>query len=387
LTSPASGIPPHAQNAIVGRFLGFRALAPSLPAIELHSNRDTADRLALRLCWLTNEVLEDPDSTQTPGEFLRNLVRRLNDEVLGLSDACRSAAQPVIEELRALVAEYEAAPYDPLRKLTDAAARTAADYYAEFAAVPDELWKSTLPRFSWVNGIIRLSFISTIHVQLWTEFGHYHYPTAQVMVKIPPRWLDQETIAALPRSLLHEYVAHVPQGPHSGRRLNPDASDMFAEGWMDYVAHLIFEEAIQRQEPSLQLGVSPDPAWIVLHELAADRFFNARRSLSESDRTAAARYLGVATARQLHLLLGRLPATKGSPREYLYRLSLGLNVSQLDNVARARFAANVQLSMRLGSRSDALITPLCEWAAGNISSEELFERVINSRIQTSVDVR
>jgi hypothetical protein len=377
LTSPASDIPPHVQYAIVGRFLGFQALAPHLPTIELNCPRDTAARLTQRLCWLTNEILDDPDTTRTLGEFLRDLVSRLNDEVRGLNDAARSAAQPVIDELIRLVAEYEAAPYDPLKRLTDAAARAAADYYRTFAAVPDELWQSTFPRFSWVNGLIGFSFVSTIHVQLWTEFGNYDYPTAQVMVKIAPRGLDLDTIAALPRCLLHEYVAHVPQGPHSERRLHPDANDMFAEGWMDYIAHLIFKEAMQRQRPSIELGVSPDLTWIDLHEQASERFFSARRAFSDSDRTAAARYLGAATARQLHVLLGRLTATEGSSDEYLYRLSLDLNVSQLGNAARERFAANVHLSMKRASRSDALIAPLREWAAGNISSEKFFERVIS----------
>jgi hypothetical protein len=232
LTSPISDIPPHAQNAIVGRFLGFQVLAPNLSAIELNGHRDTAARLSQSLCWFTNEMLDDPDSVQTLSQFLGSLLGRLGDEVRNTSDAARSAAQPVLEELGALVAGYETAPYDPLRKLADAAAGTAADYYREFGAeVPDELWRSTFPRFSFVDGRIQLSFVSTIHVQLWTEFGIDDYPTARVMVKIPPRWLDPETIAALPRSLLHEYVAHVPQGPHSGRRLHPDPSDMFAEGW------------------------------------------------------------------------------------------------------------------------------------------------------------
>lgn len=377
MTSPVSDIPSHVRNAIVGRFLGFKALAPNILTIELDGDLGAAAHLIHELCWLTDKILNDRDSTQAPAELLRNLARRLNDEVCGLDDASRLAAQPVIEELSVLVAEYEETPYDPLKKLTDAAARTAADYYKTFAAVPDELWQSTVPRFSWVNGEIGLSFVSTVHVQLWTEFGDYDYPTAQVVVKIAPRWLDLDTIAALPRSLLHEYVAHVPQGPHSGKRQHPDAGDMFAEGWMDYVAHLIFKEAMQRQEPSLELCVSPDPTWIDLHELAAERFFSARCEISYGDRLAALRYLGVAAARQLHALLRRLPATKGSPDEYLYRLSLGLNASQLSNVARARFAANVQLSMRLGSRSDVLIVPLCEWAAGNISSDEFFERVIS----------
>lgn len=377
MTSPVSDIPPHAQNAIVGRFLGFQALAPNLSMIELNGHRDIAVRLSQSLCWLTNEMLDDPDSMQTLGEFLRNLVSRLNDELRSVGNVPRSAAQPALEELSEIVARYEAAPYDPLEKLTEAAARTAADYYRTFdAKVPDELWQSTFPRFSFVNGLIGLSFVSTIHVQLWTEFGIDDYPTGKVMVKIAPRWLDSETIAALPRSMLHEYVAHVPQGPHSERRLHPDAGDMFAEGWMDYIAHCIFKDVVERRGPSLELGDSLDPTWITLHEEAADRFFNARRALAEGDRTAPARREGVAAARQLHDFMRQFPATKDRADEYLYRLSLALNVSQFGNVARARFAANVRLSLQRASRVDALTVPLLKWAAGNMSMKDFFESVI-----------
>lgn len=378
MTSPVSDIPPHAQKAIVGRFLGLQALAPNLSTIESNGHYDTADRLGRSLLWLTNEMLDDPDSVQTPVEFLRNLLSGLEDEIRNVSDASRSAAQPVLEELGVLIAGYEAAPYDPLGKLTDAVARTAAGYYQAFdAEVPDELWQSTFPRFSFVGGKIGLSFVSTIHVKLWTEFGIDDFPTAQVMVKIPPRWLDQETIATLPRSLLHEYVAHVPQGPHSRRRLHPDPGDMFAEGWMDYIAHRIFKSILERQGPSLDLGDSLAPTWILLHEEAAERFFNARCALTESDRTAPARREGVDAARQLHDLLRLLPATKGRADEYLYRLSLSLNVSQLGNAARARFAANVRLSLQRASRVEALTVPLLKWVNGRMSSKDFFDCIID----------
>jgi hypothetical protein len=286
--------------------------------------------------------------------------------------------QAVLEELEVLVAAYVVAPYDPLGRLTDAAARTAVDYYQAFdAEVPDGLWQSTFPRFSFVTGEIGLSFVSTIHVQLWTEFGIGDYPTAQVMVKIAPRWLDVETIAALPRLLLHEYIAHVPQGPHAGRRLHPDAGDMFAEGWMDYIAHRIFKAVLERQGPSLELGNFLVPAWIPLHEGAAERFFNARCGLADGDRIAAARCEGATAARQLHDLLRRLPATKGRADEYLYRLSLGLNVSQFGNAARALFAANVRLDLQRASRVDALTVPLLEWVDGHMSSNDFFEQIID----------
>jgi hypothetical protein len=379
LTSPVSDIPPHAQNAIIGRFLGFQALAPSLATIELNGHHDTAARLCQSLCWITNEVLDDPDSVQTRSQFLRNLVTRLRDELRHASDAAQSAVRPVLDELEALVTGYEATPYDPLAKLAAAAAETAAEYYQAFGAeIPDELWQSTFPRFSFVGGFIGLSFVSAIHVQLWTEFGVTDSPTSMVMVKIPPRWLDQDTIAALPRSLLHEYVAHVPQGPHSQRRLHPDTGDMFAEGWMDYVAHCIFEDVLRRTGPSSKLCDVLDPSWISLHEDAAWLFFRARCALADGDRKAAGRSEGATAARQLHDLLRGLPATRGRADEYLYRLSMGLNVSQLDNVARARFAANVRLSLQRVSRSDALTVPLLAWVGGDIRLDEFFERVIGN---------
>jgi hypothetical protein len=378
LTSPVSDIPPHAQKAILGRFLGFQALAPNLVAIESKGHYDIADRLIRRLCWLTNEMLDDPDSVLTPVEFLRNLLSGLEDEVRNVSDASRAAAQPVVEDLSVLVAEYEAAPYDPLEKLTNAVAGTAVAYYQAFdAEVPAVLWQSTSLRFSFVGGKIGLSFVSAIHVQLWTEFERDDLPTAQVMVKITPRWLDQETIAALPRLLLHEYVAHVPQGPHSGGRQNPDPADMFAEGWMDYIAHCIFMDILERKGPLVALGDALAQTWILLHEEAAGRFFNARCALTESDRTAPARREGVEAARLLHDFLRLHPATKACADEYLYRLSLGLNVSHLGHTARERFAANVRLSLQRGSRIKALTVPLLEWVNGQMSSKEFFDCVID----------
>lgn len=379
MTSPVSDLPPHAQNAIVGRFLGFRALAPVLSTIELNGHQDAASHLKYSLFRLTNNMLDNPDTRQSSVEFLKYLAGKLADALEDVDEAAQPAAQPVLDELYVLVAEYEAAPYDPLGRLAKAAARTAADYYQAFGAeVRDGLWQSTFLGFSFVRGKIVLSYVDTIHVQLWTEFGEDEKPTATVMVKVAPRWLDEETIAVLPRSLLHEYVAHVPQGPHSRRRQHPDPSDMFAEGWMDYIAHCIFRAVLERRGPSRTLGDALDPNWISLHEQAAEHFFVARCTLADGARTAAARSEGVAAARQLHDLLRRHPATKDRADECLYRLSLGLNVSSLGNLARERFAASVRRSLQRASRVEALTVPLFEWARGSITSETFFERVIGS---------
>jgi hypothetical protein len=384
VTPHASGIPLHAQNAIVGRFLGLQVLAPSMSWIESHGHRDAADRLYRRLCWLTNESLDEPNSRQALDHFLSKLVSGLQHEMSNFSDGAAAVAGRVLDDLAILIAAYNTAPYDPLVQLADAVAGTAAEYYRTFGVdVPDHLWQSTHPRFSYIRGQTGLSFAGTIHVQLWTEFGIEAYPTAQVLLKIAPRWLDEGTVAALPRSLLHEYVAHVPQGPYSRKRIHPDPSDLFAEGWMDYIAHRIFIAVLEERGPSVGLGDILDPAWALLQKEAAERFFMARCSLADNDGTAAARREGVQAAQRLHdvlrvLVRRRLLETDGDADDLMYRLSFSLNVSELDNLARAKFAAKVQLCLRRWSRLDTLVGPLRDWAATRITSTEFFECIIDN---------
>jgi hypothetical protein len=377
LTSPVSGIPSHAQKAIIGRFLGFQALAPGLSEMESKGHCDTAARLRASIGWITNEKLNDPDSQETLEEFLTTLPGRLNGELHNVTDRSRPAAQSAIEELQIIIDAYLLNPYDPLQRVTDDAARVAADYYRAFTTgMPDELWQSTFPGFSFVGGKDS-AFDDKAHLQLWTEFNRSDYPAARVMVKIPPRSLDEGNIAVLPRILLHEYVAHVPQGPHSGIRVHPDADDRFAEGWMDYIAHRIFKDVLERKGPSPGFGDSLVTDWIPIHENASERFFAARCGTTNSDRVAAVRCEGARAAWQLHDLLRRLAATSDRADEYLYRLSLTLNVSQFSNAARVQFATNVRKSLLRASRVDALTVPLLEWIKGHTSSNDFFERIID----------
>jgi hypothetical protein len=152
---------------------------------------------------------------------------------------------------------------------------------------------------------------------------------------------------------------------------------MFAEGWMDYIAHRIFKDVLERTGPSPGLGDSLVPDWIPIHEKAAERFFGARCSIADGDRVAAMRCEGAIAARQLHDLLRRLAATSDRANEYLYRLSFALNVSRFSNAARVRFATNVRKSLTRASQVDALTVPLLKWIDGNCSSDEFFEQVID----------
>jgi hypothetical protein len=372
------GLPLHAEKAVTGRLLGFEVLAPSLSWLESLGHRDAGARLRERLCWFTNEALDYPDDCESLSLFLANLVGELEAEAAKLPTEAREAAACVLTELAALVTAFAAAPYDPLERLLVAVAQTAADYYeSSNSVVPLAVWQCTHPVVSFLGGKVELSFSPGVHLQARTEFGIKGQPSAQVLIKICPRWLDAETIATLPRALLHEYIAHVPQGPYLKERIHPDANDAFAEGWMDYVAHNIHRSVLERRGPSESLSDCLVLTWTSLYDSAAERFFVARCSLRDGDPTAAARFEGAAAARQVHDLFRRLPESAGKADELLYRLSLGLNASTFDGLSRRRFAAEVRRCLLRGSRSDILIAPLREWVAGRIKLGDLLARLLD----------
>lgn|GEM_PF-4939467 len=374
-------LPLHAEKAVTGRLLGFEVLAPNLSLLESQGYRDASSRLKGCLCWFTNEVLDDPDDSEPLVSFLSDLVNKLQAEVARFSKDPGATAACALAEFAARVTAFAAAPYDPLERLerlVTAVARTTSDYYKAFqTTVPPSLWASTHPVVSFQGGKIGLSFLPDVHLQVLTVFGTEDQPSAQVFIRICPRWLDVETIATLPRALLHEYIAHVPQGPHLGARTHPDANDIFAEGWMDYIAHIVYRSALERRGPSAPLRDHLVQTWVSIYDAAAERFFAARCSLQDGDPIAAARFEGVAAARQMHDLLRRLPETADRPDEHLYRLSFGLNTSKIDNISRRRFAAEVRRCLLRASRSDVLVDGLREWVADRIKLEDFLARLLD----------
>jgi hypothetical protein len=371
-------LPLHAKKAITGRLLGFEALAPNLSLLESQGYRDASARLRERLCWCTNEALDDLDNGDPLVLFLAGLVRELQAEAAKLPDGPGEVAAQALTAFADVVAAFVAATHDPLESLCVAIAQTAAAFYEAYGAgVPPSLWMRTQNCISFQGGKVCLSFSPDVHLQALTKFGTENHPSAKVVIKISPRWLDVETIATLPRALLHEYVAHVPQGPHLGVRTHPDANDMFAEGWMDYVAHLVHRSALERRGPSAFLGDHLVLSWISIYDAAAERFFAARCSLLDGDPISAARFEGAAAARQMHDLLRRLPDTADQADEYLYKLSFGLNTSKFDNVSRRRFAAEVRRCLLRASRSDVLVDGLREWVAGRIKLDDFLARLLD----------
>jgi hypothetical protein len=373
--SGVSDLPLHAQKAVVGRLLGFQVLAPQVSWLQAQGYQDAASRLTERLCWLTNEELDDPEDQEPLGSFLENLIRELQAEGSRLPDGAREAVAHALHELSDLVTCFLASPYDPLEQLVVAVAQTAIDFYLAYGApVPPTLWDQTLAIVSFLGGRGGFSFAPDIHLQVRTQFAAAYLPSARVFLTIAPRWLDAKTIATIPRALLHEYISHVPQGPHMGTRKHPDANDMFAEGWMDYIAHQIHRSVLERRESALANYLLL--TWTALYDTAAERFFGARCSVEESDWAAAARCEGAAAARQTHDLLRHLPETAVSADEYLYRLSFEINASNLDVISRRRVAAEIRRCLLLASHSDTLVPGIRDWAQGKIKLEDFVARLL-----------
>ena len=377
-----SGLALHVQKAVVGRLLGFQALAPRLPLLESQECHWLGRSLTVTLCRLTDTALNDVDGQGSLASFLEDLVRELRAEAARFPPDAGGTVAGILDELAELITAFCASPCDLLSQLVAAVAQTAADFYNSCGVmVPPELWERTEPVFGFLRGKAALSFAPDIHLQARTEFHAEDGCSAQVILNIVPRWLNTETIAALPRVLLHEYISHVPQGPYFTARTHPDAGDGFAEGWMDYVAHCIHRSVLDRRGPSQELAGYLVLTWMGIYDSAAGRFFDARSALPDRDAVAAGRCEGAAAARHLHdelrrLLAARALETTASADELLYRLSFGLNASGLSDTERRRVVAEIRRCLLRASRSDVLVGALREWAADEIKLEDLATRLL-----------
>jgi hypothetical protein len=376
----ASYLPLHAQKAVVGKWLWLRVLEPRLSSLE----QETVALLDSYLCMKAAAALRKPDSRDSLDAFLTRLAAGVKVQAGQVEEPDRDKAARLAGEFADLVAAFCASPYDPLERLASAVAQTSADFYRGYGAkVPAELWERTSSAFSFLSGRAGLSFAPDIHLAISTTFKSGHPPFAEVWLQLVPEFLNMPTVAVLPRVMLHEYIAHVPQGPYTASRVHPDPTDAFAEGWMDYLAHRVHRAVLDLHGPCQalagQLVVPPGT-----HEQAAEAFFKARCALSGADPVAAARSDGAAAARQLHDLLRRLPETKADPDTHLFTFSFGFNSSARDHIDRRSLVAVVRRCLSLASRAGALVAPLRQWAAGAITLERLAEILLAIRSSTDV---
>lgn len=381
----------HYEKAVVGRLLGFQALAPRLPEFEAFDCHWVGQEIACSLCRLTDRALQEPDSDEVLDAFLERLVTELRSEVDRILDPragrfsseATESVSAMLRDVRELVSRFCASRRNLLNELFSAVSHTSANfYYAHNADVPAQLWDQVAPEFHFNRARTSLVFAPDIYLKARTSFSRENPLAAQLDLTLAPRWLDIQTIAAMPRVLLHEFICHVPQGPYVAPRSHPDADNDFAEGWMDYVAHEIYWAVLHRRGPSQELATYLTPAWRMLYESAAEAFFAQRNAVRDYDHEAAARRMGVDAASAMHGMLEDLiaegrQAVTVTADELLYRLSFGMNASTLNDIDRRTFVARVRGASTDESQTVAMKSTLRDWASDVITLDQLIARVLD----------
>jgi hypothetical protein len=373
-------LPLHAQKAVVGRMLGLQIIVPNEVDLHKHGFGRALDLLKQHLYLVTDRSLALPDADIGLGVFLTEIVRELRAVCAQLPVPEKLAIDQVLDELSAVVTAYCASPYDPLKRLTDAAARTSSDYYRSYGGeAPTSLWDKATSQFTFMGGEHGLSFAPHIHLRARTVFDARDPLASQVIYEVAPKRLDAMTIACLPRIAFHEYIAHVPQGPYARARSHPGPSDAFAEGWMDYIAHRIYRSVLEQKGPCEALFTCLVPTWQSIYEEASENFLAARTALRLGDAASAARNEGSEAARLLHRLFQGLRETSADPDTPLYRLSFALNCSSLSNVQRRYIAAEFRADLLSAARAGkSKIVPVVKsWATGEISVGDLYRFILD----------
>ncbi|MCA2211315.1 hypothetical protein [Jidongwangia harbinensis] len=334
-------LPLHAQKAVVGRALVYRAL--DLYHVEL-------DSAGYGVLWtgIRSRVL---DSTLYQVEFcptgsLSEYLHQLGAEIranLSFPDAdARGVCEPLLDEIDQVLDEAGRATDDLLTGAFGDAVTAAVELYrCHGLDLPDDLRQRITASFEYQSEPVRselpVALTATTVLQDLADG-----PSACVAVRVNAQMLDELTVFSLPYVLLHECVCHVLQGPWQPGRRQPDASSRFAEGWMDvaaFVAHQMLDRLRPPSGSPLDLLVAPRPA---AHAEAAERVHAARHAQSSWDRAWSQRAKGARAARAVQALLGRLPEVRHlDPAAVFLMLSVQLNTSSFDNKQRDLFATEV----------------------------------------------
>jgi len=185
-----------------------------------------------------------------------------------------------------------------------------------------------------------------------------------VVLALPVEAMSLRVMQGVPYVLLHELVAHAFQRLGEGVR-GTSAADPFAEGWMDFVARLVFIRSHyhpwrwRRSHLAWRSDVHPGL------ELSA-----ARRCV-RVDTTASAR-AGYAVAERTWLALVSLRGAAGL-RDFL-RLSCQLNVRALDEEERRQVVEWLARGFRRSGGARPVTDALRAFAAGG-GVEEFLARV------------
>jgi hypothetical protein len=338
-------LPLHAQKCVLGRALVYQVLDQHhIDVADAGYNRFW-EQARGRLCDLTAQELEHP-SADSLKLYLGELGRQIRKVLLFPDSNAERACMPLLEEIDRVLAAAGQAQEDLLLTAVANALQAAAGLYGKHGIdVPPDLVKRVTVKLDFQL----LPVVTNLPIQLQavtTLADSADGAAAVVDVLICPEELDELTVFSLPYVLLHECVCHVLQGPWSGR-VQADASDRFAEGWMDvaaFVGHETMAGSWRTEVPGPDLLAAPRPT---AQFDAAEKVHRARHQPQDHDRAWAPRAMGTEAARGLLKLLDRLPECGSDATSAFLRLSLQLNASTFTNEERALFVLYVHRALRM----------------------------------------
>ena len=219
----------------------------------------------------------------------------------------------------------------PLKSAFDAALSLARRYYSTHStyfsnAIPPSVEFSTSFRNSTPHDCP-----VPYHVGGATEFQDVAARKFSIVkLTVVPEQFDFGTYSALLYVLVHECVCHAFEGilpfPDFVERVATEPDDGFAEGWMDWVAHEILQEALHGKGPATDVVSKLQH----LEEIgdAATKFHLSRvdDQHPQQSKHAIERAFGRDAAQRVLYLFERLPESRDQPWELFLRLSFDLNV-------------------------------------------------------------
>ena len=194
--------------------------------------------------------------------------------------------------------------------------------------------------------------------------------------------LTWTSLRAVSYLLLHECLIHLHERERAAVSVRPDANDPFAEGWMDWIALSVLEEALRGEGPAAQLS---EELLMLSSEPQAARDAHSHRLDASRSRDDAFRIKlrrGAEVAEHTLRLLKRLPASAESAWETLLQLSLDLNREDIAPLDRHAWIDKLYLelspaaNLRRPALHERLIPAFLEYRKSH-NINELFEAVVS----------
>ncbi len=329
---------PHVKNALMGRWVVFEALDSFKPELTVAGSGALVHAIESGVCERTAYALDNIDERPL-SDYLQMMTAGLRSLIDFASSADKRFLTPLFRSIDHRIALACAMSADPLQRLCNSILTATLGAYEHFSLVqPSELFTSTEFEIVYVGVRPDLSFLPFAGSARTVT---YPQPPAlsRVELQLSVKEFDLLSFNSLPYAIFHECVSHVFQGPWNNMRKLPDASSLYAEGWMDYVTFLLYRRVLEGGFIDIDLPQAefPDlsrPSYLE----AASALHYARREESLRDKAWAYRDMGAQAAEWLLGRIARLPGCHTESGDAFLQLSLTINASALSQDEREDFA-------------------------------------------------